>query len=85
MMSEKEKLMKKYLPQLAQGPDIDSLANRLGKNIIELETAQANLNIFADHIIKLSEEKENLQQQVNILKAQLEQLGKPTINAEEVK
>lgn len=85
MMSEKEKLMKKYLPQLAQGPDIDSLANRLGKNIIELETAQANLNIFADHIIKLSEEKENLQQQVNVLKAQLEQQGKTTINAEEVK
>lgn len=85
MMSEKEKLMKKCLPQLAQGPDIDSLANRLGKNIIELETAQANLNIFADHIIKLSEEKENLQQQVNVLKAQLEQQGKTTINAEEVK
>ena len=85
MMSEKEKLMKKYLPQLAQGPDIDSLANRLGKNIIELETAQANLNIFADHIIKLSVEKENLQQQVNVLKAQLEQQGKTTINAEEVK
>ena len=85
MMSEKEKLMKKYLPQLAQGPDIDSLANRLGKNIIELETAQINLNIFADHIIKLSEEKENLQQQVNVLKAQLEQQGKTTINAEEVK
>jgi hypothetical protein len=82
---DREKMMKKYLPQLAQGPDIDSLANRLGKNIIELETAQANLNIFADHIIKLSEEKENLQQQVNVLKAQLEQLGKPTINAEEVK
>ncbi len=81
----REKMMKKYLPQLAQGPDIDSLANRLGKNIIDLETAQANLNIFADHIIKLSEEKENLQQQVNVLKAQLEQQGKPTINAEEVK
>lgn len=82
---DREKMMKKYLPQLAQGPDVDSLANRLGKNIIELETAQANLNIFADHIIKLSEEKENLQQQVNVLKAQLEQQGKPTINAEEVK
>jgi len=81
----REEMMKKYLPQLAQGPDIDSLANRLGKNIIELETAQANLNIFADHIIKLSEEKENLQQQVNVLKAQLEQQGKTTINAEEVK
>lgn len=81
----REEMMKKYLPQLAQGPDIDSLANRLGKNIIDLETAQANLNIFADHIIKLSEENENLQQQVNVLKAQLEQLGKPTINAEEVK
>ena len=81
----REEMMKKYLPQLAQGPDIDSLANRLGKNIIELETAQANLNIFADHIIKLSEEKENLQQQVNVLKAQLEQQGKPTINAKEVK
>ena len=59
---DREKKMKKYLPQLAQGPDIDSLANRLGKNIIDLETAQANLNIFADHIIKLSEEKENLHQ-----------------------
>jgi len=81
----REEMMKKYLPQLAQGPDIDSLANRLGKNIIELETAQANLNIFADHIIKLSEEKENLQQQVNVLKAQLEQQGKTTINAKEVK
>jgi len=77
--------MKKYLPQMAQGPDTDSIANRLGKNIIELETAQINLNIFADHIIKLSEEKENLQQQVNILKAQLEQQGKTTINAKEVK
>ena len=81
----KEEMMKKYLPQLVQGPNTDSIANRLGKNIIELETAQANLNIFADHIIKLSEEKENLQQQVNVLKAQLEQQGKPTINAEEVK
>jgi len=70
---------------MAQGPDTDSIANRLGKNIIELETAQINLNIFADHIIKLSEEKENLQQQINVLKAQLEQIGKPTINAEEVK
>lgn len=81
----KEEKMKKYLPQMAQGPDTDSIANRLGKNIIELETAQANLNIFADHIIKLSEEKENLQQQVNVLKAQLEQQGKTTINAKEVK
>lgn len=81
----KEEMMKKYLPQLVQGPNTDSIASRLGKNIIELETVQANLNIFADHIIKLSEEKENLQQQVNVLKAQLEQQGKPTINAEEVK
>lgn len=82
---DREKMMEKYLPQLAQGPDVDSLAKRLGKNIIDLETAQANLNIFADHIIKLSEEKENLQQQVNVLKTQLEQQGKTIINAEEVK
>lgn len=78
MMSEKEKLMKKYLPQLAQGPDVDSLALRLGKTLIDLETAQANLNILADKIVELGQERDKLDEENKTLAKEIELLKAKT-------